>query len=239
MYQSWRSLLFLHWKFPPEAIRPLLPPALKLDTFEGEAYVGLVPFTTQGVRPAGLPSVPCLSNFHETNVRTYVQIEGRNPGVWFFSLDAANPLAVALARRWFALPYYYARMSLDADLDDNPPGRRITYRSERRPDSPINAASFISAQIAAVPPAPVAVGTLDHFLIERYLLYTVRRGRIYRGQVHHPSYPVQPAEILACEESLLAASQISRPDEAPIVHFSGGVDVEIFSLHPEPGSARR
>src|SRR4051812_24259993 len=92
MYQKWRSLLFLHWALPPEAVRPLLPAGLDLDVYQGSAYVGLVPFTMRGVRPVGLPAVPWLSNFHETNVRTYVHAGGRDPGVWFFSLDAANPV---------------------------------------------------------------------------------------------------------------------------------------------------
>jgi len=242
MYQKWRSLLFLHWAFPPEQIRPLLPPGLELDTFDGLAYVGLVPFTMRAVRPRGLPAVPWLSNFHETNVRTYVHVGGRDPGVWFFSLDAANPLAVALARAWFRLPYHYARMDLRGGSGHGTaPGRndctfanRILYQSERFRAGRAGVISFVDCLVHPKGPRPTDPGTLDYFLIERYLLYTVRHGRLYSGQVHHPPYPVQTAEILAYEETMLAASGIVRPDRAPVVHASAGVDVEIFSLRPVP-----
>ena len=112
MRQRWADLLFLHWPVAPETLQPLLPPGLTLDTFEGQAYVGLVPFTMTGVRPVWAPPVRWLSNFHETNVRTYVHREGKDPGVWFFSLDAANSIAVRIARAAWKLPYHYARMSL-------------------------------------------------------------------------------------------------------------------------------
>jgi uncharacterized protein YqjF (DUF2071 family) len=239
MYQKWRSLLFLHWAFPPEEVRGLLPRGvgLELDTFGGRAYVGLVPFTMRGVRPAYLPAVPWLSRFHETNVRTYVHRGGRDPGVWFFSLDAANPVAVALARGLFHLPYFHARMGLESRPDSDTQGSprdRISYRSTRLTAPPATCA--VDCRVTPGAPARAAVGTLDHFLIERYLLYAVHHGRLYFGQVHHIPYPLQAAEILACEETLLAAAGVARPDQAPLVHFSGGVDVEIFSLRSGTGS---
>jgi uncharacterized protein YqjF (DUF2071 family) len=113
MRQNWRDLLFVHWPIPCESLRPLIPAPLELDLFEGTAYVGLIPFTMTGVRPIGLPAVAGLSSFHETNVRTYVHVGGRDPGVWFFNLEAANSIAVRLARRLFHLPYHYARMFLE------------------------------------------------------------------------------------------------------------------------------
>src|SRR2546425_10260967 len=105
MFQRWADLLFLHWIVPADQITPLLPPVLTLDTFEGHAYIGLVPFTMTGVRPVWAPPVAPLSDFHETNVRTYVHLKGRDPGVWFFSLDAANTIAVRIARAVCKLPY--------------------------------------------------------------------------------------------------------------------------------------
>ncbi len=122
MRQGWQELMFLHWALPPASIRPLITGELELDLFEGMAYVGLVAFTMTGVRPVGLPAVPGLSNFHETNVRTYVHHRGRDPGVWFFSLDAANSVAVRLARGLFHLPYHRSRMFLERERLDSPAG---------------------------------------------------------------------------------------------------------------------
>ncbi len=230
MFQNWRSLLFLHWSLPADLIRPLLPADLTLDLYEGKAYVGLVLFTMKGVRPVGLPAVPGLSNFHETNVRTYVHRNGRDPGVWFFSLDAANALAVVLARSLFCLPYHKARMT----LTPSPDGSEIAYRSERLWPGPLPATSEITARLGPEIPAPSLPGTLDHFLIERYLLYTTRRGRLLSGQVHHNPYPVQTARILSLKESLVAATGLIRPETDPLVHFSSGVNVKIFGLNALP-----
>jgi uncharacterized protein len=223
MYQRWRTLLFLHWEFPAEVIGRLLPPGLTLDTYEGRAFVGLVPFTMRGVRPAGLPAFSPLSDFHETNVRTYVHHQGKDPGVWFFSLDAANRIAVKLARAWFKLPYHFASMELRQGAE------WISYRSERRWPAPVPARCAVRClpRGEAMPSTP---GTLQHFLVERYFLYTVHSGALWRGQVHHTPYPVRGAQVEGLEESLLAAATIVRPEVPPLVHFSQGVDVDIFRL---------
>ncbi|ATB35784.1 hypothetical protein CYFUS_001198 [Cystobacter fuscus] len=225
MYQSWRHLLFLHWSLPVEQVAPLLPEGLTLDTFEGRAWVGLVPFTMRGVRPRGLPAVGFLSDFHETNVRTYVHFQGRDPGVWFFSLEAANAIAVRLARAWFKLPYHYAGMELTAA----PGGTSYAYRSERRwpPPTPATCAVRCRPKGSASTSTP---GTLQHFLVERYFLYSQARGELYRGQVHHAPYEVRGADVEGLEETLLAAAGLSRPSEAPLAHFSEGVDVDVFRL---------
>jgi uncharacterized protein YqjF (DUF2071 family) len=225
MHQSWRDLLFLHWSVPPEALRPLVPPELELDLFEDRAYVGLVPFTMKGVRPAGLPAFRPLSDFHETNVRTYVHQGGRNPGVWFFSLDAANPIAVLIARTWFHLPYHRARMRLSRMERSG----AVSYAGDRLWPGPRPASYAIEAGPTS-PAAPAAAGTLDHFLVERYLLYAHHGGRLKRGQVHHRPYPVQRAEVHALDERLLAAAGIARPSVPPLAHFASGVDVEVFGL---------
>ncbi len=225
MFQTWSELLFLHWRFPPEQIRPLLPPGLELDTFEGEAYVGLVPFTMTGVRPVWSPPIAPLSNFHETNVRTYVHCKGRDPGVWFFSLDAANVAAVQIARTLWKLPYYFARMRLEKAQGE------IEYVSERLWPAPVPAVSTIRCRPVG-PVTPAAVGTLEHFLAERYILYAYTRSRLYRGRVHHTPYPLQSAEVLTLDESLLAAAQLTRPDTPPLAHYASGVNVRVFPLSP-------
>lgn len=225
MYQRWRHLLFLHWALPPEVVAPLLPPGLTLDTFEGKAWVGLVPFTMRGVRPRGLPAVGFLSDFHETNVRTYVHFQGKAPGVWFFSLEAANAVAVRLARAWFKLPYHYADMSLELGGAQGP----IAYRSTRRWPPPAPA----TCAVRCTPRGPAAAsvpGTLQHFLVERYFLYSRSGDALYRGQVHHTPYQVRSADVEGLDESLLAAAHLPRPAEAPLAHFSEGVDVDVFRL---------
>ena len=225
MYQKWRSLLFLHWSFPPSLISRFLPKGLDLDTFDGKAYVGLVPFFMTGVRPAYVPALPWLSQFPETNVRTYVHRQGRDPGVYFLSLDAANPIAVILARTLFYLPYYRARMSVENDRKTG----RIRYVSTRFWPEPVPASTTISCKPTGHAKT-VGLGTLEHFLIERYLLYTTRRDVVYRGQVHHAPYLVQTAEIHAFHETILAAAGLLRPSFAPLIHYVGGVDVEIFPI---------
>ena len=220
-YQRWRHLTFVHWRVPITALRPLVPDALAIDTFDGEVFVGIVPFTMQGVRPRWAPAVPGISSFHETNVRTYVHQGGTAPGVWFFSLDAANRLAVAIARTFWHLPYHHARMSLA--IGDG----EIRYASERRG----HGALFRGTCRPRGEPRAATPGTLEHFLAERYFLYAQKRdGTLRRGQVHHAPYPLQPAELADHDESLLTAAGIERPAGPPLVHFASGVDVEIFGL---------
>jgi uncharacterized protein YqjF (DUF2071 family) len=225
MRQSWRRLGFLHWELDGAALARRLAPGLSLDTFEGRAFVGLVPFTMQGVRPWWAPAPPGVSAFHEVNVRTYVHFEGRDPGVYFFSLDAASRVAVATARAWFKLPYHYARMR----LDPRPEGL-TAYASDRRWPAPVPAACRLLYGPRPAPPAPARPGTLEHFLAERYILYTSSRGRLLRGRVHHPPYPLQPGECPELDETLLAAAGLARPDGPPLVHYAAGVDVEVFGL---------
>jgi uncharacterized protein len=238
MRQSWRELLFLHWPIQPELLRPLVPSPLELDLFEGTAYVGLVPFTMVGVRPVGFPPIRGISNFHETNVRTYVHRDGRDPGVWFFSLDAANRLAVYLARTFFHLPYYHARMFLAAEpmvrpddprtlLYDDP--RTLLYAGVRRRPDPLPASYLIRAT-ATGPVRPAQPSTLEHFLAERYILYSIAKDRLFQGQVHHLPYPLQSATLLSLDETLLAAAGIPRPDTTPLAHFARGVDVKVYAL---------
>jgi len=223
--QCWRELTFLHWRLPVEALRTLVPEALEIDTFEGDAFIGIVPFTMTGVRPIWAPAVPGVSNFHETNVRTYVHHRGANPGVWFFSLEAASRIAVAIARGFWHLPYHYARMTLDKSA-----GGEIRYTSDRRSHPPLPAVCNVTCRPTSEPKA-AEPGTLEHFLAERYVLYAdAGGGLLRRGSVHHTPYPLQTAEVIAWEESLLAAAGIARPDGEPFAHYASGVEVEIFGL---------
>jgi uncharacterized protein YqjF (DUF2071 family) len=223
MHHQWKHLLFLHWQVPREDLRRLVPPELEIDTFDGRAYVGLIPFTMSGIRLTGLPPLPGLSRSHEVNVRTYVYDRDGNAGVWFFSLDAAHALAVAMARALWHLPYHRARMAME--LRDG----EIDYRSERIGGGPKPADCRVRYRTAGRP-APAAPGTLDHFLVERYYLYSRHRETLYRGQVHHPPYSLQGAEVVALEESLIAAAGLTRPDVPPLIHYAPGVQVQVYRL---------
>ena len=221
-YQKWRELSFLHWRVPASVLRPLVPAALELDTFDGECFVGVVPFTMRGVRPWWAPPMPGVSSFHETNVRTYVHFAGRDPGVWFFSLEAANRLAVWLARTFWHLPYHHARMTLERRAD----GARA-YDSVRRDRDAV-------CRVTCTPssaPSPAVPGTREHFLAERYVLYASSPRGLRLGRVHHVPYPLQTATVApAWQESLLAAAGIARAPGEPMAHFATGVDVEVFAL---------
>ncbi len=222
-YQKWRSLLFLHWPVPVDALRKLVPASLEIDTFDGLAYVGVVPFSMLGVRPGWWPAAWAF-DFLETNVRTYVVRNGQ-PGVYFFSLDAANGLAVWAARQFWGLPYYHATMSLEKT------DHEVHYQTTRRGTG---AKHHVRYHIGE-PLEPSHPDSLEFFFLERYLLFLERRGTLYSGQVHHTPYPAQRAEVLAIEDSLLAAAGIDACPQSPaFAHYSPGVDVEIYNLHRLP-----
>lgn len=229
MRQRWRDLLFMHWTCPVEALRPLIPEDLEIDTYEGQAYLGIVPFTMKHVRPIWTPSMPWLSFFHETNLRTYVHRQGQNPGVWFISLDAANPCSAILARMWFRLPYHWARMSLCKQ-----PQGQITHKTHRRFQE-------ASCEVIYEPKSPIRhapLNTLEHFLIERYFLYAQSGSTLFQGHVHHTPYPVQDVKLVHWNQSLIKAAGINieppTPDCPPLVHYCQGVNVEIFGLERLP-----
>jgi uncharacterized protein len=215
---SWRDLLFMHWPVEADTLRPLVPPALSLDTFDGSAWLGVVPFGMTGVRPRFLPAVPRLSNFPEINLRTYVTAEGK-PGIWFFSLDAHNPVAVRLARATFHLPYFDAEMSCHASGDEV---HYLSFRTHRGAPR----AEFAARYRPVGEPFESGAGTIENFLSERYCLYSAdSRGHVRRGDVHHHLWPLQPAEA---EVQTLAMTQqigVELPEISPILHFSKRLDV--------------
>jgi uncharacterized protein YqjF (DUF2071 family) len=220
-YQRWRSLLFLHWPIAADALRPLVPAGLELDLYDGQAYVGLVPFAMEGVRPIWYPETLAL-RFLETNVRTYVTCRGR-PGVFFFSLDANSPLAVQTARLGWGLPYYVASMTT-AETNGG-----VHYSVRRRSTGARLDVRYRLGKLLG----PSAPGTLEHFFLERYLLFVLRRGRLLAGQVHHPPYPAQEVMIDEVRDELIAASGLPAVSDPPeFAHFARGVDVEVFPLRP-------
>lgn len=229
-YHVWSDLTFIHWQVPVALLEPLLPNDLTIDTYNGTAWLGLVPFQMFGVRPWWSPSLRGISNFPETNVRTYVHFRDRDPGVWFFSLDAAKWLAVTLARWGWGLNYHWARMSVQTN------GSRVAYRSSRiatsvdcnvdiEVDAPLPNGAVLGQTRVARP------GSLEHFLVERYYLYATRFGNLYRGQVHHRPYPLHSAHLLNLDQGLVRANQIAIDREPCHVLFSPGVSVEVFGLH--------
>jgi len=225
--QRWEALLFAHWPLPASALAPLLPADLELDTFEGQAWLGVVPFRMRDVRPRWSPSVPGISAFPELNVRTYVRAGGR-AGVWFLSLDADNALAVAMARGLFHLPYFRARMSCreTAGQDEG----ELSYSSERRhrgaPD-----AIFEGSYRPTGPVFEASPGTLEHWLTERYCLFTTdRRGRLWRGDIHHQPWPLQIAEARIDRNSMASAHGLTLPECEPQLLFAEELDVAIWSL---------
>lgn len=230
MAMRWLDLLFAHWPVPAAALRPYIPAGLALDTFDRAAWLGVVPFRMAGVRPRLVPPLPGISAFPELNVRTYVTAE-RKPGVWFFSLDAANPLAVEAARLGFHLPYFRAGMACE------PQGDGVRYTSERthRGAAP---ATFTGSYRPTGPVYRAAPGSLEHWLTERYCLYAANRaGDIWRGDIHHMPWPLQPAEAEIEHTTMTNQIGLRLPATRPLLHFARELDVRAW--WPERVSAAR
>ena len=220
MAQRWHDLLFAHWQVETAKLRPQIPDRLAIDTFNGQAWLAVVPFRMTGIRLRGTPALPWLSAFPELNVRTYVTSEGK-PGVWFFSLDAGNPLAVMIARAWFHLPYFRARMHC-AERDG-----WIEYFS-RRSYSSRPAATLVGRYRPVQPALSTQPGTLEHFLTERYCLYTLdRQGRLIRGEIRHGPWPLQRAEA-EFECNTMAQPLNIAVTAPPLLHFVRRQDVLVW-----------
>jgi len=225
MYQQWRDLLFLHWEYSAAVIQATLPEGLFVDTFAGKAYLGVVPFFMQNIRPRFLPAVPGISDFMELNLRTYVHDRAGVPGVWFYSLDANQWLAVKIARRFFHLPYEHAKMKSSRTGEG-----RIRYES-RRTGEPANGAVCLFQYASGSESPPPAPDSLEFFLVERYRLYSHTPDGLRRGAVFHPPYPLCRAEVTAWDENLLSLDGFAPTGRAPDhVLMSRGVDVSLFPL---------
>jgi uncharacterized protein len=220
MHQNWDKLLFLHWKMPVDVLRPLIPEPLSLDLYEGEAYVSITPLTIWDLRPVMVPAIPYLSELHELNVRTYVHYDGV-PGVWFFSLDANNALAVIGARTFFSLPY------VDAEINMSVNDRKVEFESRRSDGlARFNANWTIGARLPLLQP-----GSLDYFLLERYSLYSADERSIYRCRISHEPWPVyEITSFGSFDSNMLSADGLPEPTDEPLLHSGGPVHVDVWPL---------
>lgn len=220
MSMRWCDLLFAHWRANAEVLRQRLPAGLELDLFEGRAYVGVVPFRMEGVTPRGLPEIPGLHAFPELNLRTYVTAGGR-PGVWFFSLDAGQKLAVRVARGLFHLPYFDARMEVERIGDE------VKYSSVRTRDG----AAFEGSYEPAGPIYRSKPGTLESWLTERYCLYAAdKAGRVYRGDIQHEPWPLQRAEAEIRINTLGLQWEIAMEGQPETLHYVKNLEVRAWLL---------
>lgn len=215
MQMQWHNLLFAHWPLPVDELRQAVPVQLTLDTYEGRAWIGVVPFLMSGVRPRLVPGTPGSSCFPEINVRTYVTMDGK-PGVYFFSLDAGSWFAVKAARAWYHLPYFLAKMQLTTS------GSTVDYKSDRCG----NAETRFDATYSPIGPVMSAQpGSLDHWLTERYCLYTVWKQRVYRADIHHDKWPLKPAEAEIRVNTMAEPLGLTLPQTQPVLHYAERLDV--------------
>jgi len=222
MYQQWRRLTFLHWRYPPDLVQAMLPAGLTVQTLDGSAWLGLIPFEMVGVRAPGVPALPWLSRFPETNVRTYVQGPDGGTGIWFFSLDAARLPAVVTARTGYGLPYFWSDMSVAVR------GGRLVYRSRRRWPGP--GGGRCDADV--LPGEPVAAGTVEQFLTARFRLYSRFAGRLVAADAQHGQWPLYRGRVDRLDQNLIQAAGLPDPEGEPLVHTSPGVSVRIGPWHP-------
>lgn len=217
----WDDVFFAHWRADPATVAERLPAELSADTFEGDAYLGVVGFEMQDIGPRG---VPVGLTFPELNLRTYVEDDG-HPGIFFFNLDADDPLGVFVAQKLFRLPYYRARMDVTRHGDE------VTLRS-RRCDGDATNAAFDATYAAAGELHRPEPSTLEHFLTERYRFYTADdRGRLYYGDIQHEPWQITPADATIRENELFGVNGFETPGTDPILYYSPGIDVTAGALH--------
>jgi uncharacterized protein YqjF (DUF2071 family) len=223
MEQQWRNLLFLHWEYDPQAIQQTLPEGLFVDTFDGKAYVTISPFWVPKINLKSLPTIPGISHFLEINLRTYVFDRAGIPGIWFYSLDANHYLANQAAKAFYYLPYQYAQ--IHSFLNNE---QQIEFSCLRE-----GAQAILNYRYQGLGPyQPAESGTLDFFLIERYILFVSREQKgLGMGRVHHTPYPICKPQVWQWDDRLFELDGLTRPQRPPdLMHFSPGVNVDIFSL---------
>lgn len=218
--QQWVELAYFHWRYEPEIIQQRLPAGVTVDTFDGAAWVGLIPFEMRNVQLGPTPPLPWLGSFIEINVRTYVVDSLGRRAVWFFSLDVPRSVIVAVARSVFALPYCWANAS--HERDGNRHRYEMTRRWPRRPGTFAQMGFTVSEAIE-----DDDVSDLDHFLSARWALVTRRRKQLLCGQVRHPRWPLQRVTDVAIGQTVIEAAGLPAPKGSPHALYSPGVDVEV------------
>jgi uncharacterized protein len=216
MGQTWDDLLFAHWRVSADAVRELVPAGLEVDEHDGSAWLGVTPFVVNGLRARGMLPLPFVSSFLELNVRTYVRRDGK-PGIWFFSLDASSQAAVVAARRLYRLPYFRASITFRRR------GEAIRYESARD-----DGRAFSGSYRSTGPRFTAQPGSLEHFLAERYCLYAEDKGHLFRADIHHRPWPLQPAEATIELNTIPPASLLLEGE--PVLHYSARQDVVIWPL---------
>ncbi len=211
----WRDLLFAHWPVEPAVLQPLIPPGLELDTFDGSAWLGVVPFRMTHVRPFGLPLPGKAFAFAETNVRTYATGPDGTRGTWFLSLDGAQLAGATAARLGFGVPYHHAQVTSGTDAGWIVHASRCTraapaeLRIRYRPTGPIRHAE---------------PGGLEAFLTDRMALFAIHRGRLTATRVEHAAWPLQAAEADIERNTMTAPFGIGLPSIPPHLMFARCLD---------------
>ncbi|TDE38064.1 DUF2071 domain-containing protein [Nonomuraea mesophila] len=220
MYHRWSRMTFIHWRYRPEQVQALLPAQLRVEPFDGSAWVGLTPFLMRDVRVPGVPALPWLSTFPETNLRTYVRDARGRTGIWFLSLDAGRLPAALGGRGGYRLPYHWSDMSVEAE------DGHTRYRCRRRLPGPAGARCDVDAGIG-VPLVEHERDELAHFLTARFRLFSLVAGRLAAAQVEHPPWPLHHAHLDAVDEDLVQAAGLPDPEGRPLAHASPGVPVRV------------
>lgn len=219
MLQRWRLLTFIHWRYDPAVIKPLIPPPLQLDTFDGSAWIGLTPFVLDGVRLPFSPALPWISRFPETNVRTYVRGPDGVRSVWFFTLEADRLIGVLAARLIYGLPYRWSRMRVDVSDE------QITYQSQRHS---VFGKGF--TDVVFQPGKALPLGPLENFLTARYRLYALRRRSMVLADIYHDPWQLRTGSVSKLDQSLVENSGVPRPKGDVTVHHSTDIAVRIGGL---------